>query len=179
MPVYRTGVLKSESKSYDNAINATSRYISSTCRARGVLIRLEKNVMTGTANQQRFETIQGVVERLTYHSPESGYSVARLKVIGDRDLVTIVGSFPNIQPGQTLQLTGFCQEHPKFGSQFYVTQYTETKPATITGIEKYLGSGLIKGVGPVTAKKIVAHFGWSTLDIIDTQIERLIEVPEN
>jgi len=133
--------------------------------------------MTAIANQQRFETIQGVVERLTYHSSESGYSVARLKVIGDRDLVTIVGSFPNIQPGQTLQLTGFCQEHPKFGSQFYVTQYTETKPATITGIEKYLGSGLIKGVGPVTAKRIVAHFGWSTLDIIDTEIERLIEVP--
>jgi len=133
--------------------------------------------MTAVANQQRFETIQGVVERLTFHSPESGYSVARLKVVGDRDLVTIVGSFPNIQPGQTLQLTGFWKEHPKFGAQFNVTQYTETKPATITGIEKYLGSGLIKGVGPVTAKRIVAHFGWSTLDIIDTQIERLIEVP--
>ena len=130
-----------------------------------------------TANQQRFEIIQGVVERLTYHSPESGYSVARLKVSGDRDLVTIVGSFPNIQPGQTLQLTGFWKEHPKFGNQFNVTHCNETKPATITGIEKYLGSGLIKGVGPVTARRIVAHFGWSTLDIIDTQIERLIEVP--
>jgi len=133
--------------------------------------------MTATANQQRFETIQGVVERLTFHLSESGYSVARLKVTGDRDLVTIVGSFPNIQPGQTLQLTGFWKEHPKFGTQFNVTQFTETKPATITGIEKYLGSGLIKGVGPVTAKRIVAYFGWSTLDIIDTQIERLIEVP--
>jgi len=71
--------------------------------------------MTATANQQRFETIQGVVERLTYHSSESGYSVARLKAPGDRDLVTIVGSFPNIQPGQTLQLTGFWKDHPKFG----------------------------------------------------------------
>ncbi len=133
--------------------------------------------MTATANQQRFETIQGVVERLTYHSSESGYSVARLKAPGDRDLVTIVGSFPNIQPGQTLQLTGFWKDHPKFGSQFSVTQYKETKPATITGIEKYLGSGLIKGVGPVTAKRIVAHFGLETLDIIETQIDRLIEVP--
>jgi len=133
--------------------------------------------MTATANQQRFETIQGVVERLTYHSSESGYSVARLKAPGDRDLVTIVGSFPNIQPGQTLQLTGFWKDHPKFGPQFTVTQYRETKPATITGIEKYLGSGLIKGVGPVTAKRIVAHFGLETLDIIETQIDRLIEVP--
>ncbi|MBV8887739.1 MAG: ATP-dependent RecD-like DNA helicase [Chroococcidiopsidaceae cyanobacterium CP_BM_RX_35] len=133
--------------------------------------------MAATANQQRYETIQGVVERLTYHSPESGYSVARLKVSGDSDLVTIVGSFPNIQPGQTLQLTGFWKDHPKFGPQFTVTQYKETKPATITGIEKYLGSGLIKGVGPVTAKRIVAHFGLETLDIIEYQSERLIEVP--
>ncbi|MBV8883041.1 MAG: AAA family ATPase [Chroococcidiopsidaceae cyanobacterium CP_BM_RX_35] len=133
--------------------------------------------MTATASQQRYETIQGVVERLTYHSPESGYSVARLKALGERDLITIVGSFPNLQAGQTLQLTGFWKEHPKFGSQFTFTQYKETKPATITGIEKYLGSGLIKGVGPVTAKRIVAHFGIETLDIIETQIERLIEVP--
>ena len=128
-------------------------------------------------NQQRFETIQGVVERLTYHSPESGYSVARLKVPGESNLLTIVGSFPNIQPGQTLKLVGFWREHGKYGPQFQITQYQETKPATITGIEKYLGSGLIKGVGPVTAKRIVAHFGLSTLDIIETQIERLIEVP--
>jgi exodeoxyribonuclease V alpha subunit len=133
--------------------------------------------MTAIANQQRFETIQGVVERLTFHSPESGYSVARLKVSGDQDLTTIVGSFPNIQPGQTLKLVGFWRDHPKFGPQFSVTQYQETKPATITGIEKYLGSGLIKGVGPVTARRIVAHFGLETLDIIETQIDRLVEVP--
>ena len=133
--------------------------------------------MTAIANQQRFETIQGVVERLTFHSSESGYSIARLKVPGDQDLVTIVGSFPNIQPGQTLKLVGFWRDHPKFGPQFSVTQYQETKPATITGIEKYLGSGLIKGVGPVTARRIVAYFGLETLDIIETQIDRLVEVP--
>ncbi len=104
-----------------------------------------------------------MVERLTFHSPESGYSVARLKATGDKDLITIVGSFPNIQPGQTLKLTGFWRDHPKFGAQFNVTQYQETKPATITGLEKYLGSGLIKGVGPVTAKRIVHHFGLEAL----------------
>ncbi len=123
------------------------------------------------------ESLIGVVERLTYHSAESGYRVARLKSSGHRDLVTIVGSFPNIQAGQTLKLAGIWREHPKFGQQFQVSQYQESKPATITGIEKYLGSGLIKGVGPVTAKRIVAHFGLDTLDIIEYSIERLHEVP--
>ncbi|OYE01695.1 SF1B family DNA helicase RecD2 [Nostoc sp. 'Peltigera membranacea cyanobiont' 232] len=122
------------------------------------------------------EIITGVIERLTFHSEESGYTVARLVRPRFRDLTTIVGSFANIQPGQTLQLTGFWRDHPQFGPQFQVTNYKETKPATLTGIEKYLGSGLIKGVGPVTAKRIVAHFGLETLDIIENQIERLIEV---
>lgn len=123
------------------------------------------------------ETLQGVVERLTYHSEESGYTVARLKAPRTSELITIVGNFANIQAGQTLQLEGIWREHPKYGQQFQVNQYRETKPATLTGIEKYLGSGLIKGVGPVTAKRIVAHFGLDTLDIIENQIERLSEVP--
>jgi len=122
------------------------------------------------------ETITGVVERLTFYSEESGYTVARLTRASIKDLTTIVGSFANIQPGQTLQLTGFWREHPQYGPQFQVINYKETKPATLTGIEKYLGSGLIKGVGPVTAKRIVAHFGVETLEIIENQIDRLIEV---
>ncbi|WP_071192005.1 ATP-dependent RecD-like DNA helicase [Trichormus sp. NMC-1] len=122
------------------------------------------------------ETITGVVERLTFYSEESGYTVARLTRSSIKDLTTIVGSFANIQPGQTLQLTGFWREHPQYGPQFQVINYKETKPATLTGIEKYLGSGLIKGVGPVTAKRIVAHFGVETLEIIENQIDRLIEV---
>jgi exodeoxyribonuclease V alpha subunit len=126
---------------------------------------------------QPSDLLQGVVERLTYHAQDSGYTVARLKVPRSRDLVTIVGSFANIQAGQTLNLEGFWRDHPKFGPQFQVTQYQETKPATLTGMEKYLGSGLIKGVGPVTAKRIVAHFGLETLEVIESQIERLIEVP--
>lgn len=122
------------------------------------------------------ETITGVVERLTFYSAESGYTVARLTRTRSNELTTIVGSFANIQPGQTLQLTGFWRDHPQFGPQFQVVNYKETKPATLTGIEKYLGSGLIIGVGPVTARRIVAHFGLETLDIIENQIERLIEV---
>ncbi|MDX2241523.1 MAG: ATP-dependent RecD-like DNA helicase [Leptolyngbyaceae cyanobacterium bins.302] len=132
---------------------------------------------TGTYQAPPVESLQGVVERLTYHSEESGYTVARLKAPRTSELVTITGNFATIQAGQTLQLQGTWKDHPKFGTQFQVTQYRETKPATITGIEKYLGSGLIKGVGPVTAKRIVAHFGLETLDIIEHQIERLVEVP--
>jgi exodeoxyribonuclease V alpha subunit len=122
------------------------------------------------------ETITGVVERLTFYSAESGYTVARLTRPRSTELTTIVGSFANIQPGQTLQLTGFWRDHPQFGPQFQVVNYLQTKPATLTCIEKYLGSGLIKGVGPVTARRIVAHFGLETLDIIENQIDRLIEV---
>ncbi|QKQ73414.1 hypothetical protein FBB35_08710 [Nostoc sp. TCL240-02] len=111
-----------------------------------------------------------------FYSTESDYTVARLTRPRSNELTTIVGSFANIQPGQTLQLTGFWRDHPQFGPQFQVINYQETKPATLTGIEKYLGSGLIKGVGIVTAKGIVAHFGLETLEIIENQIERLIEV---
>jgi exodeoxyribonuclease V alpha subunit len=128
-------------------------------------------------SEQPAEYLQGVVDRLTFHSAESGYTVARFKVPRTPEPVTVIGSFANIQPGQTLHLTGQWRNHPKYGEQFQVFQYRETKPATLTGLEKYLGSGLIKGVGPVTAKRIVAHFGLETLDIIEQQIERLQEVP--
>ncbi|HEY9630545.1 MAG TPA: ATP-dependent RecD-like DNA helicase [Coleofasciculaceae cyanobacterium] len=132
---------------------------------------------SATNTQPPIEPLQGVVERITYHSEESGYTIARLKAPRTRELVTIVGSFATIQAGQTLQMQGIWREHPQYGQQFQVTQYRETKPATLTGIEKYLGSGLIKGVGPVTAKRVVAHFGLETLNIIEHHIERLIEVP--
>ena len=128
-------------------------------------------------SEQPAEYLQGVVERLTFHSTESGYTVARFKVPRTPEPVTVTGSFANIQPGQTLHLTGQWRNHPKYGEQFQVFKYRETKPATLTGLEKYLGSGLIKGVGPVTAKRIVAHFGLKTLDVIEQEIERLQEVP--
>ncbi|AFZ22197.1 SF1B family DNA helicase RecD2 [Allocoleopsis franciscana] len=130
-----------------------------------------------TNSTPQLESLEGIVERITFHSDESGYTVARFKVPRTPDLVTIIGNFAQIEAGQTLKLSGIWRDHPKFGQQFQVTQYRETKPATLTGMEKYLGSGLIKGVGPVTAKRIVAHFGLETLDVIENQIERLLEVP--
>jgi len=124
------------------------------------------------------EHLQGIVERVTYHAEDSGYTtVARLKAPGARDLVTIVGRFPDIHAGQSLRLVGYWREHVKYGQQFQVVQAQETKPATLTGLEKYLGSGLIKGIGPVTARRIVAHFGLETLEIIEQSCSRLSEVP--
>ncbi len=133
--------------------------------------------MTASIVTAPLSSITGVIERITFHSEESGYTVARLNTGNVKQLITIVGSFANIQAGQTLQLQGQWTEHPQYGSQFQVLGYKETKPATLTGIEKYLGSGLIKGVGPVTAKRIVKHFGLDTLEVIENQIDRLSEVP--
>ncbi len=123
------------------------------------------------------EHVQGIVERVTYHAEDSGYTVARLKAPGARDLVTIVGRFPDIHAGQSLRLTGYWRDHATYGQQFQVVFAQETKPATLTGLEKYLGSGLIKGIGPVTAGRIVAHFGLETLEIIEQSCSRLSEVP--
>ena len=91
--------------------------------------------------------------------------------------MTIIGQFPKIHAGQTLRLSGIFREQPKYGRQFQCLHAQETKPATLTGLEKYLGSGLIKGIGPVTAKRIVAHFGLETLEVIEQQCSHLIEVP--
>ena len=133
--------------------------------------------ITNPSSRQKDETLTGVVERITYHAEDSGYTVAKMQVKGWRELVAIIGSFPNIQAGMTLTVKGHWYDHPKHGQQFQVKNYTESKPATLTGMEKYLGSGLIKGVGLVTARRIVAHFQLETLDIIENQIERLVEVP--
>jgi exodeoxyribonuclease V alpha subunit len=133
--------------------------------------------VTGERGHLPTEHLQGIVERVTYHAEDSGYTVARLKTPSAHDLITIVGSFPDIHAGQTLRLAGYYREHAKYGQQFQVTSAQETKPATLTGLEKYLGSGLIKGIGPVTAKRIVKHFGLDTLEIIEQSCSRLIEVP--
>lgn len=121
--------------------------------------------------------IQGQVERITYVHEENNYTVARLQVAGRRDLVTVLGNLPSLNPGEVLQLLGEWTNHPKFGEQFKVVRYETVTPATARGIEKYLGSGLIKGIGPVMAKRMVEKFGVETLNIIEGDIGRLQEVP--
>ncbi len=120
--------------------------------------------------------LQGLIERITYFNDETGYTVARLKVYGRHDLVTVVGSMHEMNPGEIIQMKGEWSNHPKFGEQFKIEYYESKVPASVTGIQRYLGSGLIKGIGPVMAKRIVKKFKEKTLDIIEEDVDRLIEV---
>jgi len=120
--------------------------------------------------------LQGQIERITYTNEESGYTIAKVKVYGRRDLVTVVGNFMAPMPGEILKMQGEWAHHPKFGEQFKVVHYKSLVPASVAGIEKYLGSGLIKGIGPVMAKRIVKKFEKETLDVIEQEVEKLAEV---
>jgi exodeoxyribonuclease V alpha subunit len=117
--------------------------------------------------------LSGQIERITYTNEENGYTIARIKVYGQRDLVTVVGYLMSPTPGEILNLKGEWVNHPKFGEQFKVVEYKTTVPATVFGIERYLGSGLIKGLGPIMAGRIVKKFGKKTLDVIENDIEKL------
>lgn len=124
------------------------------------------------------QSVKGFIDRITYHNPENGYTIARLAVEGQREKVTIVGAIASIQEGENIEVEGVWANHPKYGKQLKIENYKPIYPSTLEGIQKYLGSGLIKGVGPVSAKRIVAHFGTETLDIIDADPQRLTEVPK-
>ena len=124
------------------------------------------------------DQLEGTVERVTYFNPENGYSVVRLKPARGLDLVTLVGNLPELTPGENVRLLGQWVSHADYGQQFRVERCEQTLPATVEGIRRYLGSGLIKGVGPKTAERIVQAFGAETLDVIDHQPQRLREVPD-
>ena len=121
-------------------------------------------------------TLRGVVERITYQNPENGYTVLKCAVKNHKDLVTVIGSLLDVNVGSVLLIYGNWKVDSKYGRQFVAETWEETLPATIYGIEKYLGSGLIKGVGPKFAKRIVGLFGTETLDVIECEISRLKEV---
>ncbi len=121
--------------------------------------------------------LAGQIERITYTNAESGYTVLRLRVKGYPELVTAVGSIALPAVGEELFMTGGWQHHPKFGDQFRIDTCKTSAPSTKSGIEKYLASGLIKGVGPSMAEKIVAKFGSETLNILDNDPDRLTEIP--
>ena len=120
--------------------------------------------------------IRCVVERITYQNPENGYSVFRVKVKGYDDLVTLVGNLLDVPAGSVLLCQGEWRVDRKYGQQFQCSTWEEVMPATAYGIEKYLGSGLVKGIGPKFARLIVDRFGTGTIDVIETDIERLNEV---
>ncbi|AVH97431.1 ATP-dependent RecD-like DNA helicase [Streptomyces cinereoruber] len=122
--------------------------------------------------------VEGVLERITYANEETGYTVARVDTgRGAGDLLTVVGALLGAQPGESLRMEGRWGSHPQYGKQFTVENYTTVLPATIQGIRRYLGSGLVKGIGPVFADRITQHFGLDTLDILEESPGRLVEVP--
>jgi exodeoxyribonuclease V alpha subunit len=149
--------------------------------------------MAATARRQPAEEapprkeLRGVVERLTYQNPENGYTVARLAperpegearaAQADDRLVTVVGTLADLTPGEAIVAHGWWQNNPKHGWQFQVLDYRTSLPATTQGMRRYLGSGLVKGVGPVMAGRIVDAFGEGTFAVIDATPERLTEVP--
>ncbi len=120
--------------------------------------------------------LSGRIERIIYTSEETDYTVAKIRVDGERDLVTVVGNIIGPNPGETLVIEGEWGMHPKFGRQFKAAGYRTIVPSTVHGIKKYLGSGLIRGIGPVMAERIVNKFGENALEIIENRIERLTEV---
>ncbi len=122
------------------------------------------------------EQLRCVVERVTYQNAENGYAVIKCRAKGFQDLVTVVGAMPDVHAGSVLSLGGSWRVDSKYGRQFTVETFEETLPATVYGIEKYLGSGLIKGIGPKYANRIVRQFGADTLNIIEEDPDRLLEV---
>lgn len=129
-------------------------------------------------NGERLRTmrIRGVVERITYQNPENGYTVLKCAVKNYNDLVTVVGNLLDVNVGSVLLVDGNWKIDSKYGRQFLAESWEETMPATVFGIEKYLGSGLIKGVGPKFAKRIVQKFGTETIEVIESDEKRLLEV---
>ncbi|MFE5161245.1 ATP-dependent RecD-like DNA helicase [Streptomyces sp. NPDC056697] len=126
----------------------------------------------------KLAVVEGVLERITYANEENGYTVARVDTgRGSGDLLTVVGSLLGAQPGESLRMEGRWGSHPQYGKQFTVENYQTVLPATVQGIRRYLGSGLIKGIGPRIADRITEHFGVDTLDVIEERPERLVEVP--
>ena len=123
------------------------------------------------------EYLRCVVERITYQNTDNGYTVLKCTVKNYSDLVTVVGTMPNTHVGSVLSLEGMWKMDAKYGRQFSVEKFEETLPATVYGIEKYHGSGLVKGVGPKFAKRIVEKFGKDTLDVIEDTPEELLKVP--
>lgn len=130
-----------------------------------------------TSNPASSETFKGSVERILFSNAANGYAVCSMVAEHLNQQITICGTLPSVQPGHRITVTGSWTHHAKFGTQFVVQSYTVLPPSTSAGIEKYLASGLIKGIGPVYAKRLVALFGSTVLEIIDKQPERLHSVP--
>ncbi|TLN14581.1 ATP-dependent RecD-like DNA helicase, partial [bacterium] len=124
-----------------------------------------------------YETLNGILERITYQNDETGYTIARLRQPGQNGEITVVGNLLGANVGESLNLHGLWTLHPQYGRQFEIRHFTIEAPTTLDGIRRYLGSGLIRGVGVSTAAQIVQHFGLDTLKVLDETPQRLRELP--
>ena len=126
---------------------------------------------------EELERLSGAVERVTFHSEESGFCVLRIKVGGKRDLVTVTGTLPEVTPGEFVEACGVWRNDARYGLQFQARQLVTTPPGTAEGMEKYLGSGLVRGIGPHFAKVLVKAFGEEVFEIIENSPQQLAELP--
>lgn len=122
------------------------------------------------------DQVFGYIERITFHNPENGFTVARLKQPRKKELTTVVGSLPSLQPGENVRLLGEWKQNPQHGMQFHVSKWSVETPSDVIGIQKYLESGMVRGIGPAYAKRIVKHFKDKTLAIIEETPELLLEI---
>ena len=122
------------------------------------------------------EALAGLVERVTFHNPENGFCVLRVKARGHRDLVTVVGRAALISAGEFIQMSGTWVNDRTHGQQFRASFLKTSPPTTLEGIERYLASGMIRGIGPIYAKRLVRGFGEAVFDLIEQQPDRLREV---
>ena len=122
------------------------------------------------------ETLQGILERIVYESHDTGYTVGRFSARDHAELVTVVGTLASVNPGESLLLQGEWVDNPRYGRQFQIEKYETILPANVVGLRKYLGSGLIKGIGPKMAALIVRKFGMDTMDIIEQEPDKLASV---
>ncbi|MGB0413728.1 MAG: YrrC family ATP-dependent DNA helicase, partial [Coraliomargarita sp.] len=130
--------------------------------------------MSDSAHEQ---SLTGVLERIIFFNEENAYCVAELSVTEGKQPITVLGNLPGVQCGETLKLSGQWTKHATHGDQFKVANFKSQLPASIHGIRKYLGSGMVHGIGKSYAKKIVDHFGADTLKVISEDSGRLHEVP--
>ncbi len=128
-------------------------------------------------NGKKMETLSGILERIVYENADNGYTVGRFSAYGHPELVTIVGNLASVNAGESLLLSGEWTNNPKYGAQFQIDRYETIQPANVLGIRKYLGSGMIKGIGPKMATRIVSKFGMDTIDVIEQTPEKLAGVP--
>lgn len=124
-----------------------------------------------------FETLAGILERITFQNDETGYTIARLRQPGQSGELTVVGNLLGVNIGESVTLHGLWTLHPQYGRQFEIRHFTIEAPTTLDGIRRYLGSGVIRGVGPRTAAQLVNHFGLDTIKVLDETPERLRELP--